>query len=172
MYSLMHVTQGVDQLVVSYPLWIGVVLLLAAAAFLVCALFAGKKIRRRWTVSVATVIAVWSGLYFATFNTTITREAGTVYGFLRYDHSIRWQDAVDIYLEQRGGGNWHIVVLDTHRHTFDFDVADLSIDDRDRVMAYMVDQMPDTAFPRAPALMKRQGPIGTRRVGLFADQQI
>lgn len=168
----MHVTQGADRLVVSYPLWIGVVLLLAAAAFLACAVLVRKRIRRRWTVGVATVVAAWAGLYFATFNATITREAGTVYGFLRYDHSIRWQDAVDIYLERRGGGNWHIVVRDTHRQAFDFDVADLSIDDRDRVMAYMVDRMPDTAFPRAPALMKRHAPLGTRPAGLFSDQQI
>ena len=173
MSSLMHISQGADRLVLSYPLWIGAALLIASGALLAYAILARKRIRHRWPVSLATVIAAWAGLYFATFNATITEETGSVYGFLRYDQTVRWNDAADIYLEQRGGAhNWHIVVLDRQRRAFDLDVADLSIEGRDRVMAYMVDRMPDSAFPRAPALQRRHAPHGARSVGLFSDQQI
>jgi hypothetical protein len=129
-------------------------------------------VRRRWAIIVATSLSAWAGLYFVTFSATLTSDGGSVYGFMRYDYEVRWADAADIYLEHRGGAHdWHIVVLDGKRRSFDFDVADLSIDDRDRVMAYMVDRMPASAFPRSPALLKRQAPTGARRVGLFSDQQ-
>jgi hypothetical protein len=172
MSSLMQVAQNADRLVLSYPLWIGVMLLLGAAVLLALTVFGSKRIRRRWTLTIATAVAAWAGLYFATFNATITNEAGSVYAFLADQHSVRWKDATDIYLERRGGGrDWHIVVLDAHQRAFDFNVADLSVDDRDRVMAYMVDRMPDNAFPRSPTLLKRQAPYGPRPVGLFSDQQ-
>ena len=169
----MHVTQGADRLVLSYPLWIGCALLIAAVALLGYGVLRGRRIRRRWTIGLATVVAAWAGLYFATFNATLTRESGSVYGFLRYDQRMQWKDAADVYLELRGAGrDWYIVVLDRQRRIFDFNVADLSIADRDRVIAYMVDRMPDSAFRREPTLRKRQGAVGARRVGLFADQQI
>ncbi|MGZ9066904.1 MAG: hypothetical protein ACXW2I_16425 [Burkholderiales bacterium] len=97
---------------------------------------------------------------------------GSVYALLRYDHAVRWKDAADIYLEQRGGVNWHIVVLDRERRAFDFNVADLSIDDRDRIMAYMVDRIPESAFARDPTLLKRQAPHGPRPASFLGDQQI
>jgi hypothetical protein len=173
MSSLMYVSGGADRLVLAYPLWIGAALLIAASALVLLAALARKRIRRRWPISLAIVVAAWAGLYFATFNATITRESGSVYAFLRYDHSVRWKDAADIYLEHRGGGTeWHIVVLDRNRRAFDFNVADLSIEDRDRVMSYMVDRMPESAFRRAPALLKREASHGARPIGLFSDQQI
>ena len=173
MSSLMYVSGGADRLVLAYPLWVGTALLITAAALVLFAALARKRIRRRWPISLATVIAAWAGLYFATFRATITQESGSVYAFLRYDHSVRWKDAADIYLEHRGGAaEWHIVVIDRHRRAFDFDVADLSIEDRDRVMSYMVDRMPESAFGRAPALLKREATPGARAIGLFSDQQI
>jgi hypothetical protein len=173
MSSLMYVSGGTDRLVLAYPLWIGVALLIAAAALVLFAALARKRVRQRWPISLAILIAAWAGLYFATFNVTITHEAGSVYAFLRYDHSVRWKDAADIYLEHRGGAaEWHIVVIDRHRRAFAFNVADLSIEDRDRVMSYMVDRMPESAFRRAPALLKREAPQGARPIGLFSDQQI
>lgn len=171
MFSLMHVTQGADRLVLSYPLWIACALLIAAGAFLGYGVL--RRSRRRWTMGLATLVAAWAGLYFATFNATFTGESGSVYGFLRYDQRMQWKDAADIYLEQRGGPrDWYVVVVDRKRRIFDFNVADLSIEDRDRVMAYMVDRMPESVFRGEPALMKRHGAVGARRVGLFADQQI
>jgi hypothetical protein len=117
-------------------------------------------------------VAAWAGLYFVTFRATLTDDAGSVYVFTGSPHTVHWRDAADIYLEQRGGGHdWHIVVVDTQQRAFDFNVADLSIEDRDRVMAYMVDRMPDKAFARSPTLMKRQAPYGPRPAGLFSDQQ-
>jgi hypothetical protein len=173
MFTLMHVSQSTDHLVLSYPLWVGAALLLAAAALCACAIFSRKRVRARWAVGVATVVATWAGIYFATFNARITNDAGSVYAFLKHDHSIRWKDASDIYLERRSGARgWQIVVLDRQRRAFAFDVADLSVDDRDQVLAYMVDRMPPDAFPREPALLKRKAPDHARRVGLFADQQI
>ena len=168
----MHVSQGADRLVLSYPLWIGLTLLLLAVALAAYVIRTRRRLRGIGPVSVATIVAGWAGLYFATFTATLTPDAASVYAFLRYDHEVRWKDATDIYLEQRGGGSdWHIVVLDRDRRAFDFNVADLSIEDRDRVMAYMVDLVPESAFSRSPALLKRQGPQGPRPVGLFSDQQ-
>ena len=169
----MQISESAHGLVLSYPLWTGIAFLAAAAAFVVFAIVARRRLHRRWPISVATLVALWAGLYFVTFKATITEEAGSVYAFMRYDHTIRWKDAADIYLEQRSGArDWHIVVLDRQRRSFDFNVAELSLDDRDRVMAYMVDRMPQSAFQAAPALLKRHAPEGTRPIGLFGDQQI
>jgi hypothetical protein len=171
MFTLMQISRGADHLVLSYPLWIGTALLLAAAALAARAIFSRR--RRRWALGVASLVAVWAGTHFATFEATITNEAVSTYAFLRYDHGVHWRDATDIYLEQRGAGRgWRIVVLDRERRAFDFDVADLSVDERDQVLAYMVDRMPPEAFPRERALLKRHAPNHARRVGYFSDQQI
>lgn len=173
MLSFMNVAVGADRLVLSYPLWIGILLLLIAAALFAHAVVARNRIRRRWPISLATVIAAWAGMYFSTFNTTITAESGSTYAFMRYDHSVRWKDASDIYLEHgSGASDWTIVVLDRQRRPFEFNVADLSIEDRDRVMAYIVDRMPEHAFGRGPALLKREAPPGMRSISVYSDQQI
>jgi hypothetical protein len=77
----------------------------------------------------------------------------------------------DIYLERRGG-DWQIVVIDVRARAHRFDVAELSIEQRDRMMAYMVDRMPEAAFKRAPELLKREAPSGVRPASFFGDQQI
>ena len=172
MISLLQVSEQTDRLVLSYPIGVAIAFLVAASLLLGYAVYARKVARRRWALAAATLVAAWAGLYFATFSATITRDGGSVYAFMRYDHSVRWQDAADIYLEQRGGGHdWHIVVLDRQRRAYDFNVADLSIDDRDRVMAYMVDRMPESAFHRDTTVMRREGP-GPRPASFSSDQQI
>jgi hypothetical protein len=109
-------------------------------------------------------------MYFATFNATINADAGSVYGFLRYDYSVRWKDASDIYLERRGG-DWTIVVRDRSARAYGFNVGDLSIEERDRLMAFMVDRMPASAFRADTAVLKREGE-GPRPASFFSDQQI
>jgi hypothetical protein len=173
MFSLMRISEGDHGLVLSYPLWAGIAFLVGAVVLVTAAIIGRSRLRRAWPISVATLVALWAGLYFVTFKATITDEAGSVYAFMRYDHTVRWKDAADIYLEQRSGAHdWYIVVLDRQRRSFDFNVAELSIDDRDRVMAYMVDRMPGSAFQRAPALLKRQAPLGPRPASFLSDQQI
>lgn len=171
MFSLMQVSLDADRLVLAYPLAVGVAFLLVAGALGVCAILARRRGRRRWAIAAATLVAAWAGIYFATFNATITNEGGSVYAFLHDDRALHWKDAADIYLE-RAGEDWRIVVLDRERRAFDFNVTDLAIEERDRVMAYMVDRMPSEAFKAAPVLLKRQAPEGPRRIGLFAEEQI
>ena len=128
---------------------------------------------RSWAATLAMLVAAWAGIYVATFRTTITEEAGSAYAFLRYDYTLRWKDAADIYVEQRGGANdWQIVVIDRRRRAYHFDVAELPVEDRDRVMTYMVDRMPPSAFERPPELLRRRSVSGPRAIGLFEDQQI
>jgi hypothetical protein len=173
MFSVMQISESAHGLVLSYPLWTGIGFLAGAAALLAAALIARSRLRRGWAIGVATLVALWAGVYFTTFRATITDEAGSVYAFLRHDHTIRWKDAADIYLERRNGErDWHIVVLDRHRQTFDFDVAELSVQDRERVMAYMLERMPTGASERTPALLRRQAPARARPAGLLGDQQI
>ena len=173
MVSLMHISEGAHGLVLSYPGWITVALMLTAAGLAASAIVRRAHIRRRWPVTLAVMVAAWAGVYVWTFKTTVTDEAGSVYAFLRYDHTVRWRDAADIYLEQRGGSSdWQIVVIDKQRRAYSFDVAELSIEDRDRVMAYMVDRMPAGAFARPPELLKRRSADGARPAGWFGDQQI
>jgi hypothetical protein len=173
MISLMQISTTAHGLVLSYPLWtsfaFGAIALAAAAYAVACR----ARIRRRWPVSLAILIAAWAAIYAGTFKATITDDAGSAYAFLRYSHSVRWQDAADIYLERRGNGNdWQIVVIDRERRAYRFDVAELSIPDRDRVMAYMVDRMPANAFRPAPELLKRHASPGARPASFFGDQQI
>ena len=173
MNSLMHVSESAHALVLSYPWWTGVALVFAAIAIAAYGIVRRARIPRLWPVTLAVVVAAWAGVYVTTFKTTITDEAGSVYAFLRYDHTVRWKDAADIYLEHRGGGSdWQIVVIDRQRRAYNFDVAELSIEDRDRVMAYMVDRMPVTAPEPAPELLKRRSAEGARPAGWFGDQQI
>ena len=164
-------SEGAHGLVLSYPTWVAAALAAAALAFLALAVFGRARLRRRWPVSVAIVFAAWAAFYVATFRATVTDEAGTAYAFLRYDHTVRWTDAADIYLERRGG-DWQIVVLDAEQRAYPFDVAELSVEERDRVMAYMVDRLPEAAFHRAPELMKREAPSGPRPASFLGDQQI
>jgi hypothetical protein len=172
MFSAMQISETAHGVVLSYPLWTGIAFLGLAAILAVYGVAGGRWIKRRWPMTVAVLVAAWAGAYFATFKATLNEQTGSVYAFLRYDHAVRWKDAADIYLEQRGGANWHIVVLDRERRAFDFNVADLSIDDRDRIMAYMVDRMPESAFARDPTLLKRQAPHGPRPASFLGDQQI
>lgn len=166
----MQLTQHADHLVLSYPWWIGTGLLIAATILLTCAAFGARALRRRWTATAAGAVSIWAGLYFTTFTAVITQESGSVHTFPRHEQTVNWKDATDIYLE-RSGGEWHIVIVDALKRKLEFNVADLPISDRDRVMAYMVDRMPETAFPRSPGLMKRHAPGASRPVGFFSDQQ-
>ena len=173
MISLIQISETAHELVLSYPWWVGVALLAVAAALGTYAIARGARIPRRWPITLAILVTGWAAVYVATFRTTITDEGGSVYAFLRYDHSVRWKDAADIFLEHGGAGSaWQIVVIDRQRRAYSFDVAELSIEDRDRVMAYMVDRMPASAFARPPELLKRRSAEGTRPAGWFGDQQI
>jgi hypothetical protein len=167
----MHISETPHGLVLSYPWWIGLALGLMAVALAVYGIRRRTRIPRLWPVTLAVVFAVWAGVYVSTFKTTVTDESGSVYAFLRYDHTVGWKDAADIYLEHRGG-DWQIVVIDRQRRPYRFDVAELSAEDRDRVMAYMVDRMPAQAFAPAPELLKRRSAEGARPAGWFGDQQI
>jgi hypothetical protein len=169
----MHISEGAHGLVLSYPGWIAVALMFTAAGLAAYGIMRRAHIRRRWPITLAVMVAAWAGVYVWTFKTTVTDEAGSAYAFLRYAHSVSWKDAADIYLEQRGGGSdWQIVVIDKQHRAYNFDVAELSIDDRDRVMAYMVDRMPESVFKRPPELLKRRSAEGARPAGWFGDQQI
>ena len=173
MVSLMHMTESENGLVLSYPWWVAVAFAFAAVALAVYTVSRRARMRRIWPATLAALVAAWAGTYVFTFRTAIDAEMGSAYASLRYDHTVRWKDAADIYLEHGGSGSdWRIVVIDRARRAYNFDVAELSIHDRDRIMAYMVDHMPESAFARAPELLKRRSADGARPVGLFADQQI
>jgi hypothetical protein len=173
MISPMHISESASGIVLSYPWWCGAALISTAVALALVAAFCSTRLRRRWPITLAAFVAAWAGIYVATFQATITNESGSAYAFLRYDHTIRWKDATDIYLEHRGAGrDWQIIVVDRERRVYNFDVAELAIEDRDRVMGYMVDRMPQSAFQRPPELLKRRSAEGTRPAGFFGDQQI
>jgi hypothetical protein len=170
MFTAMQLSENASGLVLTYPLWIGAAFAMLAAVAVGYAFVTRGRARRRWPLIAATLIASWAGIYFSTFNATIGAETGSVYGFLRYDHSVRWQDARDVYLERRGG-EWTIVVRDRNARAYDFNVADLSVEQRDRVMTYMVDRMPASAFRPDTTVLRREGP-GPRPASYFSDQQI
>ncbi|HEX2827262.1 MAG TPA: hypothetical protein VHP37_13015 [Burkholderiales bacterium] len=164
----MQISRSADALTLSYPLWIGALFGLLAVFAVGYAVLERRRLRRNWPLIAAGAMASWACVYFATFDATITRDAGSVYGFLRYDQSVRWKDAADIYLERRGS-DWTIVVRDRNARAYDFNVGDLSIEDRDRVMAYMVDRMPADAFRRDATVLRREGD-GPRPASFFSDQ--
>ena len=170
MLSALHLSTNADGLVLSYPLWIAALFGSLAAFAVGLAIVARRRLKRPWPLFAAAIVASWAAVYFATFNATLTHDGGTVYGFLRYDESVRWRDARDIYLERRGG-EWTIVVRDDANHAHDFAVGELAIPDRDRVMAFMVDRMPASAFRRDDSVLRREGE-GPRPASFSSDQQI
>ena len=173
MISFVQISESANGLVLEYPLWAPIALGALALLLLAFAIARRARLVRRWPVSLAVVFAAWAAIYTATYQTTISDDGGSAYAFLRSDHFVRWQDAADIYLEQRrGGSDWQVVVIDRAQRAYAFDVAELSVDDRDRVMAYMVDRMPAHAFDRTPELMKRHAPVGARPASFLQDQQI
>ena len=165
----MQISENAQGIVLSYPLWTAAVSAAGALALAALAFAPRARIRRRGPIVAAMLVAAWGAIHLATFRMTITNDAGTAYAFLRYEHNVRWRDAQDIYLERAASGDWRIVVIDREHRAFDFDVADLAVADRDRVMAYMADRMPQSAF--APELMKRRAPHGARPAS-FAGEQI
>jgi hypothetical protein len=170
MLSFMQITENTAGLTLAYPLWIGAVFAALAVIAVAYTIIARRRLRRYWPLLAAAAIASWAGVYFTTFSTTITPGGGAVYGFLRYDHHVRWQDARDVYLERRGG-EWTIVVRSSSVDAYDFNVGDLAVESRDSVMAYIVDHMPASAFRPDTALLKREGE-GARPVSFSADEQI
>ena len=171
MNSSLQISESADALVLSYPLSIALAfgaVLMAIAAF---AWLARRRFARGWPIHLAVALAAWATLHVATFRMTFSADAGSAYAFLRHDHTVRWRDAADIYLE-RSGADWRIVVIDRERRAYPFDVAELTAEERDRVMAYMVDRMPQDAFRAAPELLRREAAQGTRHVNFAADQQI
>jgi hypothetical protein len=172
MITPMQISETAQGLVLSYPLWTAVAFVAGTLALIALAVFGRSRIRRRWPISLAIVFAAWGAVYSATYQAIVTDEAGSAYAFLRYDHTVRWEDAADIYLERQGSGDWHIVVIDRHRRAYAFDVAELTVEERDRVMGYMVDRMPESAFRRKPELLKRQAPHAARPASFGNDQQI
>ena len=89
MTSLMHLSQHSDRLVLAYPAWVGIAFIVAAVVLVVCVVFGGQRTRRRSLFGVASVVAAWAGLYFATFNATITHETGSVSAFM-HDHVVEF----------------------------------------------------------------------------------
>src|SRR5687767_8790141 len=109
MISLVQVSESAHGLELAYPLWCALTLALATAALLVFAFVRGSRIRRRWPLSLAVVFAAWATVYVATYRVNVEDDAARGYAFLRFDHAVRWKDAIDLYLEQ-GGGDSRIVV--------------------------------------------------------------
>ena len=171
MIPLVNISESAHGLELAYPVWCAVALALATAALLVFARVRGTRMRRRWPLSLAVVFAAWSTAYVATYRVSVQDDAAHGYAFLRFDHAVRWKDAADIYLEQ-GGGDSRIVVVDRERRAYAFDVAELSLDDRERVLARMVDRMPAGAFARTPELMRRHANPPAQPAGSFLDLQI
>ena len=169
MLSPMHISESAAGLTLHYPLWIGVLFALLALVAVAYTAIARRRLKRYWPLLAAAAISSWAGVYFMTFSATFDAEGGAVYGFMRYDHSVRWRDARDVYLE-RSGGDWTIVVR-AERGAYELNVGDLAAEARDRVMAYIVDRMPASAFRPDTALLKREGD-GPRPVSFFSDQQI
>ena len=60
---------------------------------------------------------------------------------------------------------------DRSARAYDFNVGDLSIEERDRVMAFMVDRMPASAFRPDATVLKREGD-GPRPASFSSDQPI
>src|SRR4051812_43434982 len=85
MLPTMQIYENAGALVLSYPLWIGCMFVFLAGVAIGYAIVARRRLRRHWPLIAATLIGAWASVYFTTFSATITRDAGTVYGFLRYD---------------------------------------------------------------------------------------
>ena len=168
MFSLMHLTAHANGLAVSYHAAVGVTLIALAVALFVVLLSRRTPARRRWAMSAAVLVAGWSGLYFSTFQATLTPQSATVYAFLRYDDVLSWKDAAEVYLDDARGGDAQIVLVDRSRRALELNVADLSPADRARMLSYMRSQLA-AKQQHTPAALERRP---TRRPDLFSDQQI
>jgi hypothetical protein len=172
MISLVQISETAQGLVLAYPRWSAIALAAAAATLLALAFVRATRVKRRWPFCVAVVFAAWAAIYAATYRVNVSDDAAHAYAFMRFDHTVRWNDAADIYLEQRDGAGKQIVVTDRARRLYVFDVAELSREECERVLAYMVARMPAGSLARAPQLMRRHAAPAVRPPGSFGDQRI
>ena len=141
MISLVETSSG---LVISYPLWLGI-LSVAGIALFAYAARPKAEVKKRWGILVVAVLLAWAGIYFATFKATLTAESGLVYGFLRYNERIDWRDAAAAAVVQRsgkGGPSYFLVVAGRTGGEFELPLGGLNDGERQRVITYVLSKLP------------------------------
>lgn len=166
----MQLTSDAHGFSLAYHRAVGLSLVALAVILVAVIWFRRAPMRRRWTAFAAIVVAGWSGLYFATFQAKIGPQAASVYAFMQHDRVFSWTDAAEVYLEQRGGQDAQIVLVDRQRRVLAVNVADLDERDRERLVAYMVTRVASNGGHRSPTHVDRHAPA--RSQNLFNDQQI
>jgi len=142
MQKLTETSQG---LVLSYPTWLGLVVLAIGVTLAVYGARGKAAPKMRLSYVIGTLAMVWGGVYVLTAKVTLTDAGMRNYVFLVKDERLEWRDAASLQLERRqakGGPVWHIIVLDHAGQEFDIGTPGLSDADRSRVVKFIAAQVP------------------------------
>src|SRR5689334_8260554 len=142
--GMLNLVEASGGLVLSYPLWLGV-LSIAGIALLAYAARPKAVVTRRWAILVVGAMLAWAGIYFVTFKVTLTPEFGRVYAFLAYDDRLDWRDAISATVVQRpgkGGTNYFIMLTNKAGGELELPLKGLNDAERQRVIAYVYARMP------------------------------
>src|SRR5882672_3956814 len=142
---MFNLAETSDGLVVSYPLWLGV-LSIAVIALLAYAACPKAVVTRRWAILVVGAMLTWTGIYFATFRVTLTPEFGRIYGFLADNERMDWAQArtasVVTKNQGKGGPKQFMVVIDGSQRELEIPLSGLNDAERQRVITYIYARMP------------------------------
>jgi len=133
----MQLIESANGFVLTYETWFRYLALVFGLFFAAAAPFS-KQGRAR--ILAIAGIGIMLGIYPLTYKAQLTPEAGSVYGFIRYDTHVSWADVTSARL-QRGYKGKTLIIAETGGEAFEMEVSGLSDPQRQRVLAYIEEQV-------------------------------
>ena len=147
---MMRLSETAQGLLIAYPGWLG---LLVSALGVALAGWIWRNFAlngKFFGHCAATLLALFAGVCFFTYQAELTAEQGRTYALFRGGHTeVDWRQARGAVLEERPGKGtpMYIVANTTHTRRFEINATDLSSSDRARVLAYIRAQIERSTKP-------------------------
>lgn len=143
---MLRLSESSAGLMLSYPLWIGVLCFAAGAALIAYAARPKAVVKKRWAVLTVSGILLWAGTHFGTYKVTLTPEYGRIYAFVSEDSRMDWSEASSASVVTRnrgkGGPKDFMVVMSGSLRELEIPLNGLSEPERQQVIGYVYARMP------------------------------
>jgi len=141
---LMQVRESAQGLVLAYPLWLGLLVLVMGIALGIHLARARWDTKKHTGPAIAALFLMCAGVYWLTYRVTFTAQGARAYVFLYRDDRIDWSQVSGVTLEQREGGRGtrtYLVLQTTSGTQVDINVSGLSATDEQRVKSYIASKV-------------------------------